>query len=82
MDPMRSRQATTRSQRTNGQLLTLGQVADVLRVRPRAVVDYVNRGELEGQRVGRSWRFTQDAIDRFFEEPSAWRATDFLSYGE
>ncbi len=82
MDPMRSRQATTRSQRTSGHLLTLGQVADILRICPRAVVDYVNRGELEGQRVGRSWRFTQDAIDRFFEEPPAWRATDFLSYGE
>ncbi len=82
MDPMQSRNAKTRSRRTSGHLLTLGQVADVLRVRPRAVVDYVTRGELEGQRVGRSWQFTQAAIDRFFEEPPAWRATDFLSYGE
>lgn len=79
---MRSRNATTRSRRTSGHLLTLGQVADILRVRPRAVVDYVNRGELGGQRVGGSWRFTQAAIERFFEEPPAWRATDFLSYGE
>src|SRR5713101_1149913 len=82
LDPMHAEPATTRSRRTSGHLLTLGQVADTLRIRPRAVVDYVNRGELEGQRVGRSWRFTQDAIDRFFEEPPAWRATDFLSYGE
>jgi len=79
---MGTRTATTQSPRTSGHLLTLGQVADILRIRPRAVVDYVNRGELEGQRVGRSWRFTQDAIDRFFEEPPTWRATDFLSYGE
>jgi excisionase family DNA binding protein len=82
MDPMQSQNAKIHSRRTGGHLLTLGEVADVLCVRPRAVVDYVNRGELEGQRVGRSWRFTQDAIDRFFEEPPVWRATDFLSYGE
>jgi hypothetical protein len=44
--------------------------------------DYVDRGELGGQRVGGSWRFTQAAIERFFEEPPAWRAADFLSYGE
>jgi excisionase family DNA binding protein len=63
-------------------LLTLGQVADILRIRPRVVVDYVNRGELSGQRVGRSWRFTRAAIDNFYAEPPAWRATDVLSHGE
>lgn len=79
---MRARKATTRSPRTSGHLLTLGQVADILGIRPRGVVDYVNRGELSGQRVGRSWRFEQAAIDNFFDEPPAWRAADFVSYGE
>jgi len=82
MDPMRSRNVTTRSPRTSGHLLTLGQVATILRMHPRAVVDYVRRGELDGQRVGRSWQFTQAAIDSFFEEPAAWQPADFVSWGK
>ena len=70
---MPSRTATTRPPRIVGDLLTLAQVAEIMCIRPRAVVDYVNRGELRGDRVGRSWWFTQDAIDSFFEEPPAWR---------
>lgn len=70
---MPSQFETTQSPRTSGDLLTLAQVADILRVRPREVVEYVRRGELSGAHVGRSWRFTQAAIDNFFEEPPAWR---------
>jgi excisionase family DNA binding protein len=75
-----SRRAKTTARQTSDHLLTLGQVADILRVRPRAVVDYVRRGELDGQRVGRSWQFTQAAIDSFFEEPAAWQPADFVSW--
>lgn len=49
-------------------LLTLKEVAEILRLHPRAVVEYVRRGELIGRRSGRSWRFLPADIDAFREE--------------
>ena len=79
---MPSRTATTRPPRMVGDLLTLGQVAEILGVHSRAIVELVNRGELEGQRIGRRWEFTQAAIDDFLDEPPAWQAAEFVSFGK
>jgi len=66
---------------TEDGLLTLPQVVQILSLRPREVVEYVRRGELAGQHVGRRWTFTQAAIDAFLEELPDWQLTS-LCHGE
>ncbi len=57
-------------------LLTLREVADVLRLSPRTVREYVQRGEIEGRRIiGGRWRFRRAALDAFYA--NAARAWDF-----
>jgi excisionase family DNA binding protein len=54
-------------------LLTLREAAEVLRLNPRTVRQYVNRGEIEGRIIGKRWRFRRADLDAFFENaPSEW----------
>ena len=60
-------------------LLTLREAAEVLRLNPRTVRDYVQRGEIEGRIIGGRWRFRRADLDAFFENaPSEW---DFSGKG-
>jgi excisionase family DNA binding protein len=56
-------------------LLTLPEAADVLRLNPRTVRAYVQRGEIEARIIGGRWRFRRADLDAFFE--SASRYWDF-----
>jgi excisionase family DNA binding protein len=61
-------------------LLTIREAADVLRLNPRTVREYVRRGELQGRVIGGRWRFRRKDLDRFFEDaPSTW---DFVEKGD
>jgi excisionase family DNA binding protein len=54
-------------------LLTLSEAAEVLRLNPRTVRDYVQRGEIEGRIIGRRWRFRRADLDAFFANaPRNW----------
>jgi excisionase family DNA binding protein len=54
-------------------LLTLREAAEVLRLNPRTVRDYVQQGEIEGRIIGGRWRFRRADLDAFFENaPSNW----------
>lgn len=54
-------------------LLTLREAAEVLRLNPRTLREYVRRGELHGRIIGRRWRFRRADLDAFFENaPSEW----------
>jgi excisionase family DNA binding protein len=54
-------------------LLTLREAAEVLRLHPRTVREYVRRGELEGRVIGRRWRFRRKDLDAFYEDaPPQW----------
>jgi excisionase family DNA binding protein len=54
-------------------LLTLREAAEVLRLNPRTVREYVSRGEIEGRIIGGRWRFRRVDLDAFFENaPSEW----------
>jgi excisionase family DNA binding protein len=54
-------------------LLTLREAAEVLRLNPRTVREYVRRDELEGRIIGRRWRFRRKDLDAFFEQaPCKW----------
>lgn len=44
-------------------LLTLREAAEVLRLSPRTVREYVQRGEIEGRIIGGRWRFRACGTD-------------------
>jgi excisionase family DNA binding protein len=54
-------------------LLTLADAAQLLRLSPRTVREYVKRGEIRGKLIGKRWRFRRADLDAFFESaPSHW----------
>jgi len=64
-------------------LLTLREAAEVLRLNPRTVRQYVRRGELEGRVIGGRWRFRRQDLDAFFENaPSEWDFGGKDSHGD
>jgi excisionase family DNA binding protein len=42
--------------------LTVTEVAKIVALHPKVVLEYVRRGELVGQQIGRRWTFTRAAI--------------------
>ncbi len=54
------------------QLLSVRGVADVLGLGPRAVRDYVARGELNGRLIRGRWRFGRKDIEQFLAMPPTW----------
>jgi len=54
-------------------LLTIDEVAEYFGLNRKTIGRYVQRGELEGRLIGRRWRFSPDAVRRFFDNaPSQW----------
>jgi PTS system nitrogen regulatory IIA component len=49
----------------NSEILTLEEVAKLVRVSERTVTDWVTRGEIPGGKLGTSWRFRRSEIDRW-----------------
>jgi excisionase family DNA binding protein len=46
-------------------ILTLGDVAQYLRVHPSTIYRLLKKKQLPGFRVGRDWRFSQETIERW-----------------
>jgi excisionase family DNA binding protein len=64
-------------------LLTIREAAEVLRLHPRTVREYVRRRELEGRVIGGRWRFRRKDLDAFFENaPSEWDFAEKHSDGD
>jgi len=54
-------------------LLTLREAAEVLRLNPRTLREYLKRGELQGRIIGAQWRFRRADLDTFVENaPRNW----------
>lgn len=51
----------------NAQLLTAGEVADLLRVSTMTVYRLIRAGELPAVRVGRSYRVRQGDLDAYLQ---------------
>lgn len=63
--------------------LTLREAAEVLRLHPRTVREYVSRGELKGRVIGGRWRFRRKDIDAFFDAaPAHWEFSGKSGNGE
>jgi len=77
------RQAKTKFVPIGERLLTLGEVAEVLRLHPRTVREYVRRGEIEGRIIGGRYRFRRCDLDAFFENAAhSWCFTGKRSDGD
>jgi excisionase family DNA binding protein len=64
-------------------LLTIREAAEVLRLNPRTLREYIRRGELEGRLIGGRWRFRRKDLDAFFENaPAAWEFAGKRNHGE
>ncbi len=50
-------------------LLTIEEVADILRVSYRSVIRYIESGRLKASKIG-VWRIRQFDLDKFLEETS------------
>jgi excisionase family DNA binding protein len=63
--------------------LTLREAAEVLRLSPRTVRNYLKRGEIRGKIIGKRWKFKRADLDAFFENaPSDWDFTGKRSDGD
>jgi excisionase family DNA binding protein len=64
-------------------LLTLREAAEVLRLSPRAMRDYLQRGDIEGRIIGGRWRFRRADLDAFFANaPRNWDFAGKNSHGD
>ena len=77
------KQQETKPALIGDRLLTLREAAEVLRLHPRTVREYVKRGEIKGRIIGKQWRFMRADLDAFFENaPSEWDFTEKGSDGD
>ena len=55
----------------------------MLRLNPRTVREYVQRGEIEGRIIGGRWRFRRADLDAFFENaPREWDFAGKNNHGD
>ncbi|HEX9529817.1 MAG TPA: helix-turn-helix domain-containing protein [Acidimicrobiales bacterium] len=59
---------TTQAQPNRPRFLTVGEVADLLRVSNMTVYRLINAGELPAVRVGKSYRLREDDIDKYLAD--------------
>jgi len=57
----------------NNDFLTVEQVADKLQVHWQTVLNYIKSGRLEALRLGKGYRISQKALDKFIKVNSAHR---------
>ena len=53
---------------TQGRLLTVNEVADLLRVSRMTVYRLIKEGQLKALRVGRSYRLREDDVDEYLSK--------------
>ena len=54
---------STAGRRPEGRLLTVSEVADLLRINKSTVYRMAKQGRLPATRVGRQWRFRKSVLD-------------------
>ena len=50
------------------EILTIREVADLLKLHPKTVNKLANSGKLPGYRIGRQWRFRKSELLRVLEK--------------
>jgi excisionase family DNA binding protein len=49
-------------------VLTIGEVAEMLRIHPTTVYRLLKRGDIPGFKIGGNWRVSVNALDRWMSE--------------
>jgi len=52
----------------NTTFYTMAEVATFFGCSTRTIKRYLNAGKIEGQRLGRTWYFTEESVKRYFEQ--------------
>jgi excisionase family DNA binding protein len=52
------------------EVLTVAEVADVLRVHPTTIYRLMKRGDLPAFKIGENWRISSDALELWLSERS------------
>ena len=47
------------------ELYDVKQVAEILKITPRTVMNYIQQGKLKGRKIGGKWKFTREAIEAY-----------------
>lgn len=55
----------------NNNFYTVEQVAELLQVHWQTVLNYIKSGRLEALQLGKGYRISQDALNKFIKENSA-----------
>ena len=58
----------TNSSIRNGTLLTVDEVAKILRLQPETIRSMARRGDLPAIKLGRVWRFSRSSITQMLED--------------
>ena len=58
----------TNSSISNGTLLTVDEVAKILRLKPETIRSMARRGDLPAIKLGRVWRFRRSSITQLLED--------------
>ena len=51
----------------SGQVMTISELADYLKISKSTLYKLAQRGGLPGQKVGKHWRFHKDAVDAWLK---------------
>jgi excisionase family DNA binding protein len=51
-----------------GGVLTIDELAEYLKIPKSTLYKLTQEGKIPGQKIGRHWRFSKDAIDKWLEE--------------
>lgn len=55
----------------NKNYYTIHEVAELFHCSTRTLKRYLDAGKIEGKKLGRTWYFTEDGINRYFAEGGA-----------
>lgn len=47
------------------ELYSVSQVAAILNVSNRTIMNYIKQGRIKGAKIGGKWKFTREAIEKF-----------------
>ena len=50
-------------------LYTIDEIAQILGLNPRTIRRYIEKGQLRGERIGGSWRISEQAFKEMFDAP-------------
>ncbi len=54
-------------------IYTIKELSHTLQVSPRTLYEYIKQGKIDAKRLGKKYHITQEALEKYFKEPTALR---------